>query len=88
MICKRNLQFSGSISIKSGQRQEYSDQELSGAISKSFIVKVAPVFTYLFIYIIFRTQVPAKFFSIVLSSWIMLLNLTMMEFRPTYEHSG
>ena len=54
MICKRNLQFSGSISIKSGQRQDYSDQELSGAISKSFIVKVAPVFTfsfYLFIYL-------------------------------------
>ena len=51
MICKRNLQFSGSISIKSGQRQEYSDQELSGAISKSFIVKVAPVFTFLFIYL-------------------------------------
>ena len=51
MIGKRNLQFSGSISIKSGQRQEYSDQELSGAISKSFIVKVAPVFTFLFIYL-------------------------------------
>ena len=51
MICKRNLQFSGSISIKSGQRQDYSDQELSGAISKSFIVKVAPVFTFLFIYL-------------------------------------
>ena len=72
MICKRNLQFSGSISIKSGQRQEYSDQELSGKMSKSFIVKVAPVFTflfiYLFIYFIFRTQDPAKFFAIVLSS--------------------
>ena len=51
MICKRNLQFSGSISIKSGQRQEYSDQELSGAMSKSFIVKVAPVFTFLFVYL-------------------------------------
>ena len=52
MICKRNLQFSGSISIiRSGQRQEYSDQELSGAIAKSFIVKVAPVFTFLFIYL-------------------------------------
>ena len=61
MIGKRNLQFSGSISIKSGQRQEYSDQELSGAISKSFIVKVAPVFTFLFIYLFyFPNSGPSK----------------------------